>query len=133
MAEETSPFGSDLLVDAVEEEDEESLQRSEDGEEDLENGDDVCVGHQEHEVTEHPGETDRNIDGDIDAEFLLAIALVGFGGSGQGLVDFTTNEEEEDTVRGDDDETGDEEAQETEEIAGDPALGVRGTSSDGAI
>jgi len=99
MAKEACPFGGDLLVDAVEEEDEETLQRGEDGEENLEAGDDIGVGNQEHEVTEHPGETDGNVDGNVDTEFLLAIALIGLGSSGQGLVDFTTNEEEEDTVR----------------------------------
>jgi len=133
VSEEAGPFGGDLLVDAIEQEDEETLKRGEDGEEDLEDGDDVGVGHQEHEVSEDPGETDGNIDGDVDAEFLLAIALIGFGGTGQSLVDFTTDEEEKDTVRRDDDETGDEEAQETEEIADDPALGIAGTCADGTV
>jgi len=133
MAKQAGPFGGDLLVDAIEEENEKALQRGEDGEENLEDGDDVGVGDQEHEVSKNPGETDRNVDGNVDAEFLLSIALIGLGSSGQGLVDFTTNEEEEDTVRRDDDETGDEEAKETEEIAGDPALGIAGASTDGTI
>jgi len=98
MTEKAGPFGGDFLVNAVEQPDEETLKRGEDGEENLEAGDDVGVGHQEHEVSEHPGETDGDIDGDIDAEFLLSIALIGFGGTSQGLVDFTTDEEEEDTV-----------------------------------
>jgi len=54
MTEKTGPFGGNLLVDAVEQEDEETLQRSEDSEENLEDGDDVGVGHQEHKVSEHP-------------------------------------------------------------------------------
>jgi len=133
VTKEAGPFGSDFLVDAIEEEDEETLQGGEDGEKDLEDGDDVGVGHQEHEITEHPRETDGDVDGDVDSEFLLSIALIGFGGTGQGLVDFTTNEEEKDTVRRDDDETGDEEAKETEEIADDPALSLVGTSTDGTV
>jgi len=48
-------------------------------------------------------------------------------------VDFTTDEEEEDTVGRDDDQTRDEEAEEAEEIADDPALGVARTRTDCAI
>jgi len=133
IAKETGPFGGNLFVDAVEEPDEETLQGGEDGEEDLEDGDDVGVGHQEHQVSENPRETDGDVDGNVDAEFLLSIALVGLGGAGEGLVDFSTDEEEEDTVRRDDDEAGDEEAEESEEVAGDPALGVVRTRTDGTI
>jgi len=130
---EASPSSSHLLVDAIEQPDEESLQRSEDGEEDLETGDNVSIGHQEHQITEDPGETDGDIDGDIDAEFLLAITLIGLRSTSESFVNFSTDEEEKDTVRGDDDETGDEEAEESPQIRNDPALGIIGTSTDSAI
>jgi len=130
---ETGPLGGDLLVDAVEEPDEESLERGEDCEEDLEDGDDVGVGDEEHQVAKDPRETNGNVDRDVDSELLLSVALVGLGGSGEGLVDLSTDEEEEDTVGGDDDETGDEEAEEAEEVAGDPTLGIVGTGADRAV
>jgi len=51
MTKEASPFGSHFLVDAIEEPNEEALEGSEDGEEDLEDGDDVGIGHQEHQIS----------------------------------------------------------------------------------
>jgi len=98
LPEKTSPLGSNLLVHAVEQEDEESLKGSGDGEEDQEDGDDDIFRDEEHEVSKDPRQTDGDVDGDVDSEFLLSVALVGFGCSCEGLVDLSSNEEEEDSV-----------------------------------
>jgi hypothetical protein len=54
FSEETSPFSCDLLVHAVEKEDEKALKRSGDGEEDEEDGDDDILRNQEHQITKDP-------------------------------------------------------------------------------
>jgi hypothetical protein len=121
---ESSPFGGNLLVNTVEHEDEHSLQGSEDGEENQEDGDHNGLRDEEHKVSEHPGQTDGDINRDVDSEFLLSVSLIRLGSTGESLVDFTSNEEEENTIGRDDEKTRDEESHESGQIIRDPALGI---------
>jgi len=132
LAKQTSPLCRHLLVDAIKQENEESLEGGDNGEENKEDSDNYILRDQEHQVSKHPRQPDGDIDGDVDSELLLSIALVGFGSSGQGFVDLSTNKEEEDSVRGDDQQPGNEESQEAGKIVSDPALRLLSVS-DGAI
>jgi len=122
IAEEAGPFRSDLLVQAIEDKDKHSLERSDDSEENKEDGDDDVLRHEEHQIAEDPREADRDEDREVDPELLLAIALVRLGGSRERLVDLADDEEEEDGVRADDEQAWDEERQEARQIVRDPAL-----------
>jgi len=122
ISEKSRPFRGNLLVHAIEQEDKESLKRSGNGEEDQENGDDDVLRNEEHKVSEHPRESDGNVNGQIDSQFLLFVSLIGFGGSCEGFVNFSSDEEEEDSVGGDDEESRNEEGHETGKIVGNPAL-----------
>jgi len=122
ISEEISPLSSHFLVKAVEDEDEGSLQRGDDGEEDQEDSDHNVVGDKEHKISKHPRKTNGHVDGDIHSKFLLSVSLVALWSSCQGLVNFTSNKEEEDSVRGDDQESRDEESHEASQIVGDPTL-----------
>lgn len=117
FAEQSCPFTSDLLVHAVEEENESSLGWSGDREDNEEDRDDNFLWDKEHKITEDPGETDGDIDGDVDTELLLSVTLIRLGSSRKCFVDFTTNEEEKNSVGRDDDKSGDEESQEAKKIA----------------
>jgi len=98
LSEQTRPLGGHFLVEAVEYEDEGSLEWSGDREEYIENNDDVLLWYQVLKVTEYPRETDRDVYGDVHPEFLLPVPLVRFRGSRECLVDLSADEEEEDTV-----------------------------------
>lgn len=121
FAEKTSPLRSDLLVDAIEKEHKSSLCWCHDGENDEEDRDDNFLWDEEHEVTEDPRKTNGDVDGNVDTELLLSVTLIGLGRTGESFVDFTTNEEEENSIGRDNYESGDEEGQETEEIRVDVA------------
>jgi len=122
FSEQTCPFRRHFLVNAVEQEDEEPLKGSGDGEEDQEDGDDDIFRDKEHEVSEDPRESDRDVDRNVDSKLLLSVSLIGFGSTSQRFMDFSSDEEEEDSVRGNDEESRDEEGQETSQVVGDPAL-----------
>jgi len=77
--------------------------------------------NKEHEVTEDPRKTNGDVDGNVDTELLLSVALIGLGCTRECFVDFTTNEEEKNSIGRDDNKSGDEEGQETEEIRVDVA------------
>jgi len=98
------------------------LEGSDDCEKNFEDGDDVFLRHQEHQVTKHPRETNGDVDGNVHSEFLFPVSLIGFGGTSKGFVNLTTDEEEENSVRGNDEQSRNEEAKETEQIRLDPAL-----------
>jgi len=98
ITQQSCPFRRHFLVHAVEQEDEEPLEGGSDGEEDEEDSDDDIFRDEEHKVTKDPRETNRDVNGDINSQLLLTISLVRFGGSGQSFVNFSTNEEEKDSV-----------------------------------
>jgi len=132
IAQQASPFRRHFLVHTVEQEDKESLKRGKDGKEDEEDGDDDVFRDEEHEVTKDPRESDGDVNGDVDSEFLLTISLVRFRGSSERLVDLSSDEEEEDSVGRDDQQSRDEEGQESRQIVDDPALSLSSVR-DGAV
>lgn len=114
---ELSPTVKNLLVEAVSNENEGTLEGSSDGEEKREDvvEDDGRVGSEERgQETEHPSQTDGDEDGNQDAELLRALsrALLGLRSLREGAVNFGRDEEEEQEVGRQNEESRQEEAQE---------------------
>lgn len=93
------------------------------------------MGDKEHHVTKDPWKTDGDENGDVHTELLLAVTLVWFWSSSQGLVNFTTDEEEENSIGRNDDQAGQEKAKKSKKSWRNVAhfshisVGQRGSSS----
>jgi len=92
----------------------------------------VFFGDKEHQVPEDPRETDGHVDRNINSEFFLSISLIRFRGPSESLVDFATDEEEQDTIAREDDKTGDKESHKAREIVINKTLSSRSVS-DGPV
>lgn len=71
---QTAPTTNHLRIEHVEDEDENTLHGSEDGEENEKDIGDDREWEQKHQISEDPGETNGNKDRKIDSEFLLFLA-----------------------------------------------------------
>lgn len=107
-AKETGPLKGHLRVHAVEQEDQNALRGCHDVEDDEEEKSRSFAGDQNFDVTEDPRQTQRDENGDVDSELLLAIPLVRLRSSGEGFCDFSSDEEEKDGVDRNGDKTRDE-------------------------
>lgn len=126
---ELSPAVENLLVEAVGNENEGTLEGRGNGEEEGEDvvEDDGRVGGKERgQETEHPGQTYGDEDGNQDTELLgvLTRALLGLGSLREGTMNFGRDEEEEQEVGRQNKEPRQEEAQEL----GQSVDNVAGTS-----
>jgi len=113
-----------LLVHAVRQEDEEALKRRDDREHEEEDSRSDVVRNDVHQVAENPRQTNRDEDREVDAEFLLTVALIALWCAGQRLVNLAANEEEQNGIRRQDDEARQEEGQEASQIADNVAICV---------
>jgi len=63
-------------------------------------------------VTEDPADSDGHEDGQIDTEFLFSVSLIGFGGSSESFLDFSTDQKEKDHIHRNNKDSGHKEGSE---------------------
>jgi len=111
------------------EEDKDSLGRSDEREHNKENK--LChfLRNGRLNVTENPTASDRDENGQVNSEFLFSVTLIGFRGSGEGLLNLSSDQEEEDDIDCDNENTRNEEGSEDCVGIGNIASSSVGTST----
>jgi len=111
------------------EEDKDSLGWGDEGEHNKEN--ELCyfLRNWGLNVTENPTDSDGHEDGQVNTEFLFSVTLIGFRGSGEGLLNLSSDQEEEDDIDCDNENTRNEEGSEDCVGIGNIASSSVGTST----
>jgi len=114
-------------------EDEDSLGGRHEREDDVEQKLGDLLWNRRFDVAKDPAHTDRHEDGQINAEFLFAIALIGLGRTSERFLDLSSDEKEENDVDRDDDDAWHEESTKRHVRIDDIANSFGAAGRDGSV